>query len=161
VIDLLRSLFGRRSKQTSAKPNLPPGVRERFRQLSSAEQQSHLRRAEESAARSLLVDPSRDFATERDSSLAFELTAYGDFERAFKAASQNPGERRASWTVIVGQDDPPRGPWGWRIVEAHSWPPGVVAQGPVSFPTREAASAAGETDADALWGRGDRHLAGQ
>jgi hypothetical protein len=64
-----------------------------------------------------------------------------------------PANWRERWDVIVGQDVKPNGPWGWMIIELGSWPMVQITRVQPTFPTREAAMAAGEEAAARLWSR--------
>lgn len=76
-----------------------------------------------------------------------------------RAEARNAGDRKLHWEVVVGQDDPPDGLWGWMIIQAHVWPADVINRVPVAFTTREEAREAGEREADALWVETNRQLA--
>lgn len=129
--------------------------------LSSRERRRLMREAEHEAAESLRVDRTRDFAGERDAWIELELTgAHAQLRAAVKAQMLNPGRRKDRWDVIVGQDDPPDGLWGWAIIEAHKWPAQEIARVPVAFATQDQAREAGETAADALWSQVNRSMGG-
>lgn len=162
-MDLIRSLLGRKDTTEPVEPNLSYDIREKYRMLSPAERRRLVRKAEEEAAASLRFDPSRDFAAERDSWIELELDgghqALAAAATAALAEQRKPGARKLHWAVIVGQDDPPDGLWGWMIIEAHKWPAAEIARVPVKFATREEARDAGESQADRLWDEVNRQLA--
>lgn len=156
---VLQFLLGHRAGDP-VEPNLPPEYLERYRNLSSAERRRLVRDAEESARRSLAVDPTRDFIAERDASIQIELSGFRRQVAAkMKAEFRNPGERRLHWSVVVRQDDPPDGLWGWMIIEALVWPASVITRWPAVFATEAEARAAGEAAADAFWIAVNRELA--
>jgi hypothetical protein len=161
-MDLIRSLFGHEDGAEPVEPNLPPEIQELYRKLSPAERRRLVRKAEEEAAASQRVNPSRDFAAARDAWIQLELDgghqALAAAAIAEAADQRKPGARKLHWAVLVGQDDPPDGLWGWMIIEAHKWPAAEIARVPVAFATREEAREAGEIAADKLWDWVNRRL---
>lgn len=162
-MDLIRSLFGHKDTAEPLEPKLSPEIQEQYRKLSPAERRRLVRKADQEAAASQRVAPSRDFAAERDAWIELELDgghqALAAAAMAESADRRKPGARKLHWDVLVGQDDPPDGLWGWMIIEAHKWPAAEIARVPVAFATREEAREAGEIWADKLWDEVHRRLA--
>jgi hypothetical protein len=120
--------------------------------------------AEEEATASVAFDPTRDFIEQRDAYLDLELSGANRSMKqhmaAIQAEARKPGARKRQWAVIVGQDDPPHGLWGWAIIEANRWPAVEIGRWPVAFGTEAEARQAREAAADALWTEVSRKLAG-
>jgi hypothetical protein len=120
-----------------------------------------MQEAEETAVQSVGIDPTRDYARERDAHVELELSgAFVRLSQAIKAEFANPGDWRLHWQVVVGQDAPPDGLWGWMIIEAHVWPATTIYRVPVAFATEPEARTAGEAAATELWSKVNRQLAG-
>ena len=131
-------------------PNLPPDLLEVFRQRSPSERRRLLKEAHESAMHQV-THYGREYQGNYDAHLQLELGGYWKKMAAAVAQELRNPDWRSRWQVVVGQDAPPAGPWGWMIIEAGTWPMRTITRVPVSFATQESARAAGEKAAAEAW----------
>ena len=131
-------------------PRLTPGSLERWRAMSPRERRRLHNEAHESATHQVTAY-GRPYQENYDAHLELELG--GHFKRLSDAVAKelrNP-DWRSRWEVVVGQDSPPSGPWGWMVIEAHSWPVVTIKRVAVAFPTADEARQAGERAAASMW----------
>jgi hypothetical protein len=161
VLSFLRGTREPTATAEQSEPNLPPDLSARYRALTPRERRRLMQEAEDSAVQSVAFNPTRDYARERDAHIELELS--GVLERVsqkIQAEFANPGDWRLHWQVVVGQDAPPDGLWGWMIIEAHVWPATTICRVPVAFATEPEARTEGEAAATKLWSKVNRQLAG-
>jgi hypothetical protein len=147
-VRLLSFLGG--SRQELPEPNLPPDLLAVFRRRSPAERRRLLKEAHESAMHQV-TRYGREYQGNYDAHLQLELSgAYKKMTAAVAQELRNP-DWRSRWQVVVGQDDPPDGAWGWMIIQTGTWPMQTLTRVPVSFATQAAARAAGDHAAAGMW----------